>query len=245
MNTDIRHDCSTKVPVSLTVDRSTCSSYHSLFFYHCPFFSLSRFLFSFPFFFLTQIRFHTLSAVTEIYTFFLSLVFFFLSFFLLLYTVQSNTIQLQQVYTLSSSLWLSSFFLSFFLSSLHNSACNRDIYFLPLWFSLFFKRSLYSQRTNSFASSVINNAGYRLQFGVIELKYMFLYFLSGVAWDESDKFHHYQMSLIFPFISYQRFDFESCSFKDKTATDSNFLTLTCPAFWREFQLTPVLCLASV
>ncbi|CAE1174416.1 unnamed protein product [Acanthosepion pharaonis] len=117
---------------------------------------------------------------------------------------------------------LSGFLFSFFLS-LHSSACNRDIYFLPLWFSLFFKRRLYSQRTNSFASSVINHASYRLQFGVIEQKYLFLYFLSGVAWDESDKFHHYQMSFIFPFLSYQRFDFESCSFKDKTATDSQVI----------------------
>ncbi|CAE1313125.1 unnamed protein product [Acanthosepion pharaonis] len=136
-------------------------------------------------------------AVTEIYTFFLSLVFLFLSFFLSssVYSSVSNTIQLQQGYTLSSS----------------------------LWFSLFFKRRLYSQRPNSFASSVINNASYRLQFGVIEQKYMFLYFLSGVAWDESDKFHYYQMSLIFPFISYQRFNSESCSFKDKTATDSQVI----------------------
>lgn len=30
MNTGIRHDCSTKVPVSLTVDWSTCSSYQCI-----------------------------------------------------------------------------------------------------------------------------------------------------------------------------------------------------------------------
>ncbi|CAE1303257.1 unnamed protein product [Acanthosepion pharaonis] len=87
-------------------------------------------------------------AVTEIYTFFLSLVFLFLSFFLLLYTVQfKHDSTATGIYTFFLSRIF--FFLSFFLS-LHNSACNRDIYFLPLWFSLFFKRSLYSQRTNSF-----------------------------------------------------------------------------------------------
>ncbi|CAE1269660.1 unnamed protein product [Acanthosepion pharaonis] len=178
------------------------------------FLSLS-FLFSlmFPLFFLSfslhKYNFPLGPAVTEMYTFFLTLVFIFLSFFFCIH------FSLQQRY-IPSSLWFSLFFLS---SSLHNSACNRDIYFLPLWFSLFFKRRLYSQHTNFLVSSMINNSIYRLQLWINEQKYILLYFLSGVAWDESDKFHHYQMSLIFPFISYQRFDFECCSFKDKTAPD--------------------------
>ncbi|CAE1265808.1 unnamed protein product [Acanthosepion pharaonis] len=170
-------------------------------------------------FFLKQIRFHTLSVCNR------DIHFLPLSGFLLCFPSFFFCIQFSFKHD-STATGIYTFFLSlffFFLSSLHNSACNRDIYFLPLWFSLFFKRSLYSQRRNSFASSVINNESYRLQFGVIEQKYMFLYFLSGVAWDELDKFHHYQMSLIFPFISYQRFDFDSCSFKDKTATDSQVI----------------------
>ncbi|CAE1263867.1 unnamed protein product [Acanthosepion pharaonis] len=128
-------------------------------------------------------------AVTEMYTFFLSLVFSFLSFFFF------TQFSLQQRYILSSSLLFSLFFLS---SSLHSSASNTvrlqqiHIYFLLSGFLFsFFKRRLYSQRTNFLASSEINNSIYLLQFGVNEQKYIFLYFLSGVAWDESDKFHHY------------------------------------------------------
>ncbi|CAE1146539.1 unnamed protein product [Acanthosepion pharaonis] len=145
-------------------------------------------------------------------------------------------------YTLSSSLCFS-FFLSFFLflytAQFSNPThCNRDIHFLPLlgfllsFFLSFFLYTIqlvteiYTFFLSGFPFSL--NAGcilsvpisLRLQFEVIEQEYLFLYFLSGVAWDESDKFHHYQMSLIFPFINYQRLDFRSCSFKVKTATDS-------------------------
>ncbi|CAE1260444.1 unnamed protein product [Acanthosepion pharaonis] len=99
---------------------------------HCPFFSLSRFLFSF-FLFFTQIQFKHGPPATEIYTFFFSLDFSFLSS----------------------------------------------------------KHRLYSQHANFLASSVINNSIYLLQSGIDEQKYTSLYFLSGVVYDESDKFHHY------------------------------------------------------
>ncbi|CAE1137502.1 unnamed protein product [Acanthosepion pharaonis] len=116
------------------------------------------------FFFFTQVQFHTRSGCNrDIH--FLSLSGFLFSFFLLLYIIQLQT----------------------------RFDCNRDIYFLLSGFLFsFFKRRLYSQRTNFLASFVINNSIYLLQFGVNEQKYISSYFLSGVAWDESDKFHHYQ-----------------------------------------------------
>ncbi|CAE1306901.1 unnamed protein product [Acanthosepion pharaonis] len=107
--------------------------------------------------------------------------------------------------------WIYTFFLSlvffFFSSSLHNSTCNRDIHFLPLsgflfsFFLLLYTIQLITEINTFFLSGFLfsSNAGcilsvqisLRLQFGVIEQKYLLLYFLSGVAWDESDKFHHY------------------------------------------------------
>ncbi|CAE1275161.1 unnamed protein product [Acanthosepion pharaonis] len=92
-------------------------------------------------------------------------------------------------------LWSSLFFLLLYTVQLQTwSGCNRDIYFLLLsgFLFSFFKHRLYSQCTNFLASSVINNLIYFLKFGVNEQKYTSLYFLSGVAYDELDKFHHYQ-----------------------------------------------------
>ncbi|CAE1317955.1 unnamed protein product [Acanthosepion pharaonis] len=138
-------------------------------------------------------------------------------------------------YTLSSSLWFSSFFLSFFLL-LYTIHLVTEVYTFFLsgfpfsFFLLLYTVQLETERYTFFLSGFLfsSNAGcilsvqisLRLQFGVLEQKYLFSYFLSGVTWVESDKFHHYQMSLIFPFINYQRFDFRSCSFKVKTATNS-------------------------
>ncbi|CAE1309023.1 unnamed protein product [Acanthosepion pharaonis] len=159
---------------------------------------------------------------------FLPLFGFLLSFLLLLYTIQLIT----EVYTFFSGflflslhnstcnrgiyflpLWISVFF------SLHNSTCNRDICFL-LWFPFFFKRRLNPQRITFSASSICTHLQ-TLQFGILEQEY-FLYFLSGVAWVELDKFHHIQMRLMFPFINYQRFGFRSCLFQVKIVTDSRF-----------------------
>ncbi|CAE1320866.1 unnamed protein product [Acanthosepion pharaonis] len=71
-------------------------------FTHCPFFSLSRFLFFFFFFSLHKSNFTPGPAVTEI----ILLLSGFFFFFLLLYTVQPQIrLKLQQGYTLSSSLW--------------------------------------------------------------------------------------------------------------------------------------------
>ncbi|CAE1143843.1 unnamed protein product [Acanthosepion pharaonis] len=122
---------------------------------------------------------------------FLSHVSSFLSFFFLTqvqFHIRSGCNR--DIHFLPLSGFLFSFFLSFFLLY---TACNRDIYFLLSGFLFsFFKRRLYSQRTNFLASSMINNSIYLLQFGVNKQKYISLYFLSGVAWDESEKFHHYQ-----------------------------------------------------
>ncbi|CAE1313604.1 unnamed protein product [Acanthosepion pharaonis] len=127
----------------------------------------------------------------------------------------------KSVHFLSLSLWFSFFFPS---SSLHNSAYNRGIHFL-LWFSFFFLYTiqlvieiyaffsdfLFSLNAGSILSILLS---LRLQLGILEQEY-FLYF-----WVELDKFHHYQMRLIFPFKNYQRFGFRSCLFKLKITTDS-------------------------
>ncbi|CAE1314744.1 unnamed protein product [Acanthosepion pharaonis] len=104
------------------------------FLYQCPFFSRHKH------------NFTHCPAVTEVYTFFLTLFRLFLSFLFFYRQLGFQPDLLQQECTLSSSLWFSFFFPSSlhnsaynrgihfvfsFLSS-HNSTCNRGIYFLPL-----------------------------------------------------------------------------------------------------------------
>ncbi|CAE1248564.1 RAPTOR [Acanthosepion pharaonis] len=103
------------------------------------------------FLFSTQTQFHTLSCCNRGIHFLPLFVFPFS--FLPFSSVDSSVSKpdsLQQGYTLSSSLWFSSFFPSF---SLHNSAYNRGIHFL-LWFSFFFKHRLNPQHINFSASSI-------------------------------------------------------------------------------------------